>query len=203
MRLKVFVVRMLGFNRDGKKNKLRPISRIPRQVHSFFYVFMALATIPLITLDHCFASEVVSVNNEIGVLRDLSNIPFADDQIKNARVFFYRSRFVVKGLSKEDNEQLQQIAIRRLGDRLHLVGSLSEANYLVQIRMRLEPDFALRNPLGEASRGHVVISTCKYPVRKIVDDCENLEFDFFRRSEAVERLSTALQMWWTIKQKSQ
>jgi hypothetical protein len=141
------------------------------------------------------AREVVSLTNEFGVLRDFSNITFGAPDIPNAHVFVDTDRLVVSTLSASENAELHEIAINGLSSKLRLVKSKEAANYLIQIRMYQTPNYAIRNPQREYSQGFVMISICKFPIIKISDDCENMQYDYFQNRKFNEVFSIVLAMW--------
>jgi hypothetical protein len=141
------------------------------------------------------AREVVALNNDFRILRDFARITLTAPDVQKARVFVDTDRFVVSTLSKAENAELQQIAITGVNSKLNLVKSKEDANYLVQIRMGQEPDYAIRNQQRDYTRGFVMISLCKFPINQISEDCENLQYDYFRKRDAKEAFSTVLDMW--------
>jgi hypothetical protein len=169
------------------------------------YYGLRLARVPAILFFLCFANilattfgnarEVVSLTDEFGVLRDFAQITIKGPDLKSARIFIDTDRFVVRSLSDEESAKLRHIAIDGLGSHLTLVKSKDEANYLIQIRMGQDTNYAIRNPKRQPSRGYVMISICKLPIQKVSEDCENLQYDYFRAYEAKDIFSRVMHMW--------
>jgi hypothetical protein len=157
--------------------------------------FFASLAVMLAASGPCVAREIISLTNDFGILRDFSHITMSASDIQTARVFVDIDRFVVPNLSAAENSELQQIALEGLRTKLQIVRSKDEANYLVQIRMYQCPNYAIRNPQRESSHGFVMISICKFPVRNMSEDCENLQYDYFRYYKAKEVFSTVFRMW--------
>ncbi|WP_157100178.1 hypothetical protein [Rhodoplanes sp. Z2-YC6860] len=141
------------------------------------------------------AHEVLSSSDEQRVLRDFSQITLANAAARDARAFFDVDKFVVQGLSAADNSELRKIARDGLSSRLHLVSTKDEANLLVQIRMGQRTNFAIRNPKNAPSQGYVMVSLCRYPIKDVSSDCENLQYDYFHDYRASEIFSTVFQKW--------
>jgi hypothetical protein len=154
-------------------------------VHFSLTRIAASIAVILTTCGSGYAREVVSLTDEFGILRDFSHVTISGPEIKNARVFFDASRFVLDGRSSPaDNSELQKTAINELSSRVQLVKSKDEANYLMQIRMGLDFDYAIQNPQREPSHGYVMISICKFPIRNMSEDCENLQYNYFQDYKA-------------------
>ena len=155
------------------------------------YIALALVLLVLLTLGRGHARELLSLTREFGILRD-----FTHQTIGNGdRVFFDADRFVVTRESAATNRELRQIAIAGLKRKFHLVERKQDANVLVPIRMEQRPNYSIGNRYGAPSHGFVMISTCKYPIRTVSEDCENLQYDYFRERGATEVFSTVFDRW--------
>jgi hypothetical protein len=139
------------------------------------------------------AREVVSLTNDLGILRDFSVITIGAADVKAARVFVDTDRFIVPHLPAAENTKLQQIAVRGLGANLAIVNTKEQANYLIQIRMEQYTNYALRNLRGEPSRGYVMISLCRFPLNE--SNCENLQYIYFKSYEPADIFSRVLSLW--------
>lgn len=141
----------------------------------------------------CAAHEVVSLTDDLRILRDFSNITIAGPDVKAAHVFVDIDRFIVPGLPPVENAKLQQIATNGIASQLHLINSKEQANYLVQIRMGQYVNYALRNPQGKPSLGYVMISLCRFPLNE--SNCENLQYDYFKPYAPLDIFSWVLGLW--------
>lgn len=141
------------------------------------------------------AGDLVSLTNEFRVVRDFSPVVIDGITAKSARVFIDTDRFVVARLSAIENSELQQAAVAAVASKTKTVKSKDEANYLVQIRMEQFSNYSIRNLRGEYARGIVMFSICGFPIKAATNDCENLNYFYFREYKADAIFRTVLQMW--------
>jgi hypothetical protein len=165
--------------------------KLTRGLIQIFALFAAILT----ASSPGMAREVLLLTNEFRIMRDFSHITISSSDVKNAHVFVDTDRFIVSNLPAAENSELQQIAINGLGSKLQLVKSKDEANYLVQIRMYQSSNYAIRNPKQEFSRGFIMISLCKFPISNMVENCENLQYNYFQDYNAKEIFSSVFRTW--------
>ena len=137
------------------------------------------------------ATEVVSISNEFMISRDFSRIVIKGSDVQAARVFVDPVRMV----SPSENAELHQIATNLLRDKLQIVSNKESANYLVQIIMQQQRDYAIRNPKRESAHGFILISICKYPIKEVANDCENLTYFYFDDYKKIDLFTKVFNMW--------
>ena len=139
----------------------------------------------------CAASEIVSVSDTFRIHRNFSKIVFPTSE--TPRVFVDP----IKMVSREENSSLHKIAVDALSARLEVVPDKQGADYLVQIIMQQQTDFAIRNPKGDPARAYILISICKLPVttEDVAINCENLTYFYFRVQDKKTIFTKALNMW--------
>jgi hypothetical protein len=157
--------------------------------------FLVIFAVVLTVSGQSIAREVIVLTNEFRILRDFSEMKIAGQDAKAVRVFIDTDRFIVDTISAAENTELQQIAIDGLSSKLQVVKTKNEANYLVQIRMYQSPDYAIRNPRQEFSRGLVLVSLCKYPIKDQAVDCGSLTYFYFQEYEAKAVFSSIFRAW--------
>jgi hypothetical protein len=142
-----------------------------------------------------YSVELVSLNDEFGITSSFSRIVLSELDAQKARVFVDIDRLVVRDASASENAQIRRIAIDRLAQKLKLVPKKEDSDYIVQIRMEQYVNYAIRNPHNKPSRGLVMASICKYPIREIGSDCQNIEYDYFYNASRTELFDRFFAMW--------
>jgi len=182
--------------RSGTRGPLSLIFRCAMKLRKLiFWLFVGATTYCILLASPSMAREVLLLTNEFRIMRDFAHITISSSEVKNARVFVDSDRFTVPNLPAAENSELRQIMIDGLGSKMQLVKNKDEANYLVQIRMEQYPNYAIRNPQQEFSRGFVMISICNFPIKNIGENCENLQYDYFRDYNAKEIFSSVFRAW--------
>lgn len=143
------------------------------------------------------ATEAVYLNNDVGITRDFSpNIVIADSKRADARIFFKTEGLSQKGLSSEENAKLDAMVRALLESKsLRIVDGQADANYMVQIILDRHPNPSIRNPANAPAQGFVLGVLCRYPIKTVTDDCQNLTYFFFQRLQPEEMLNKALWFW--------
>jgi hypothetical protein len=165
-----------------------------KQISTSAWCGFILCSLAFVLSPSSSARELVSLTNELRIVRDFTPIVIDGSTAKSARVFVDTDRFAVVSLSPSENAKLQHSVVDALGSKVQVVKSKEEANYLVQIRMEQFSNYSIRNPRGEHSRGIVMFSICGFPI-KDNSDCENLNYFYFREYKAEEIFHKVLLMW--------
>jgi hypothetical protein len=161
----------------------------------FIGISLLLFTLAIFTPVACFATELVSNTGEFLITRDFSAITIPPPEIPAVRVFFDKDRLTLKGFSPAQDEELRNTAVDLLRRKLTVVQDKASANYLVQIRMEEFVNYAVRSARREPARGFVMSSICKFPIRDVATDCENLTYYYFHNHEQLALFRRLFSMW--------
>lgn len=143
----------------------------------------------------CVAREIVSMGDDFGVLRDFSDISIASSEAKRTDVFFDAEKFAARGVSADDAEEMRRLAVSHIDSKFHLVNRKDVAALSILVQSGNYTNYAIRNRRGMPSLGYVVFSVCRLPVKSIPTDCENLQYESFRKQIDPAVFSEVLQMW--------
>jgi hypothetical protein len=77
----------------------------------------------------------------------------------------------------------------------NIVEVKEQSNYVIDIAMIQQTNYAVRNPDGVPADGFVMINVCKYPIRSVGDDCEQQKFYFFVQKDKETLFDRVLTQW--------
>lgn len=128
--------------------------------------------------------------NEFLVSRDFSNIVITGRDPTEARIFIDP----IRNVTNEEAQRIRQLVIGSLSDRVRIADSKDDANYWLQILFQ-NHKYPIKNPNNETALGSVLFSTCKYPIKEVTLDCENLTYFYFFASPRVDLFERVLPLW--------
>jgi hypothetical protein len=125
------------------------------------------------------------------VSRDFAKIVLEGEPARAARVFVDPVRLVTPA----ENEKFHAAAVGALSARLQVVDDKKDANYLIQMIMQRQMDYAIRNPQQKPAVGYMLVSICKLPIVIIATECMNSEYFYFEVSSNSEVFAKVFNMW--------
>jgi hypothetical protein len=149
------------------------------------------AVIVMIFLTSTGATELVAQGEKFVVTRDFQSSVIGDANPRAARVFINPVRLV----TPSENLELHAFATRLLAPRVSVVPDKQDANYGVELILKVMNNPAIRNASGKWSTGFVLASICHLPIRKTPDDCGMMTYYFFDPAAPSGAFHEALVLW--------
>ena len=156
---------------------------IARTVAAAFSVILA------VTADG-YSQEWTFLDNEFLIKRDFSEIVISGPDAGATRLFIDPIRNVPNG----EAQQLRRLVLDSLRDKVLIADSKEHANYWLQILFQ-EHQYPIRNPNREFAHGSVVFAICRYPIKEMLDDCENLTYFYFFDSARSDLFKQVFSLW--------
>jgi hypothetical protein len=152
-------------------------------------VAVILSVILAVTADG-YSQEWSFLGNEFLIRRDFSEIVISERDAGAVRLFIDPIRNMPNG----EAQRLRELVVASLGDKVRMAESKEDANYWLQILFQ-NHKFPIKNPNNEPALGSVLFSICKYPIKEVTRDCENLTYYYFFDSEKIDLFEKAVALW--------
>jgi hypothetical protein len=126
-----------------------------------------------------------SIDDDLLVQRDFSEIVLdggAGTEVARIYVDPFRN------VPSEEGQGLRQLVVDSIVKTLRIVDTKDAASYWLQILVHQDTDYAIRNSRRQPSRGSIVFSICKYPIKDINKDCETLSYYYFSKHDGRRNL---------------
>jgi hypothetical protein len=152
-------------------------------------VVVTFSVILAVTAD-VYSQEWTFLGNEFLIRRDFSEIVISEHDAGAARLFVDP----IRNLPNGEAQRLRQLVVASLSDKVRMADSKDDANYWLQILFQ-HHKFPFKNPNNEPALGSVLFSICKYPIKEVTRDCENLTYYYFFDSARIDLFEKALALW--------
>jgi hypothetical protein len=149
-----------------------------------------ILSVILAVIAESYSQEWTSSGNEFLVSRHFSRIVITGRDAVAARLFIDP----IRNVPTDEAQQLRQLVVASLSDKVRMADSKADANYWLQI-LSQNHKFPIKNPNNEPALGSVLFSICKCPIKEVTLDCENLTYFYFVSSARVDLFERVLALW--------
>ena len=154
------------------------------------FVFASIAGL-LAAISLSADAEPVFRNDRLAVMRDFGPLTINPAEAKNIRLFVDPVRMV----SASEGDQLRAIVLESLQTKLSIVTDKADANYLMQIIVQNFKNYAIGNTRGQPANGYILVSLCKFPIKDIPHDCENMTYFYFDEHWTLDLFREVFSLW--------